>query len=50
MNNNGLAMIVGGLVVVVAALLYFGTSPFRADGDRDIDVTIETPAAPAPAD
>ena len=51
MNNNGLAMIVGGLVVVVAAFLFFGTNVFRGhgDADRDINVTIETPAAPAPA-
>ena len=47
MNNNGLAMIVGGLVVIVAAFLFFGTNVFRGDGDRDINVTIETPAAPA---
>jgi hypothetical protein len=48
MNNNGLAMIVGGLVVVVAVLLYFGTDIFhRGGGDKDINVTIEAPAAPA---
>ncbi len=48
MNNNGLAMIVGGLVIAVAALLYFGTGMFRhGGGDKDINVTIETPAAPA---
>ena len=50
-NNNGLAMIVGGLVVVVAVFLYFGTNVFRGGGaDRDINITVETPApAPAPA-
>ena len=48
MNNNGLAMIVGGLVVAVAVLLYFGTGIFRSGGgDKDIKVTIEAPAAPA---
>jgi hypothetical protein len=49
MNNNGLALIVGGLVVVVAAFLFFGTNVFRRGGpDRDINITVETPA-PAPA-
>lgn len=47
MNTNSLAMIVGGLVVVVAAFLFFGTNVFRGDADRDINVTIETPAPPA---
>jgi hypothetical protein len=47
MNNNGLALIVGGLVVVVAAFLFFGTNVFRGDGDRDINVTIEAPVPPA---
>lgn len=47
MNNNGLAMIVGGLVVIVAAFLYFGTNVFRGDGEPDVNVTIETPAVPA---
>jgi hypothetical protein len=47
MNNNGLALIVGALVVVVAAMLYFGTGMFRGGGgESDINVTIETPAAP----
>ncbi len=49
MNNNGLAMIVGGLVVAVGLFLYFGTHVFRGGGvDHDIDITVETPA-PAPA-
>jgi hypothetical protein len=47
MNNNGLAMIVGGLVVVVAVLLYFGADMFRGHADKDINVTIEAPAAPS---
>lgn len=46
MNNNGLAFIVGGLVVAVAAFIFFGTGMFRAD-DNDIDVKIELPDAPA---
>ncbi len=47
MNNNGLAMIVGGLVVVVAVLLYFGTGMFGGHAEKDINVTIEAPAAPS---
>jgi hypothetical protein len=47
MNNNGLAFIVGGLVVVVAAILYFGTGMFRAH-DNDVDIKVELPA-PQPA-
>jgi hypothetical protein len=47
MNTNGLAMIVGGLVVVVAVFIFFGTDLIRGDRDRDINVTIEAPAAPA---
>jgi hypothetical protein len=48
MNNNGLAMIVGGLVVVVGLMLYFGTDVFRGGGaDKDINVKIEAPAAPS---
>jgi len=47
MNNNGLALIVGGLVVVVAAFLFFGTDVFRGGNDPDINVTIENPVAPA---
>ena len=51
MNSNGLALIVGALVIAVAALVYFNTDLFRSrgGGDHDINVTIETPAAPAPA-
>lgn len=44
MNNNGLAMIVGGLVVIVAVFVWFGTDMFR-DRDRDINVEIELPSA-----
>lgn len=47
MNNNGLAMIVGGLAVIVAVFIYFGTDILRDRGDGDIDVTIEAPAAPS---
>ena len=47
MNNNGLAMIVGGLVVLVAALLYVGADMFRGDAHKDINVTIEAPAPPS---
>ena len=46
MNNNGLALIVGGLVVVVAAFVIFGTDLIRQD-DNDINVKIELPDAPA---
>jgi hypothetical protein len=46
-DNSGLAMIVGGLVVVVAAFIYFGTDLFsRGDRDADINVKIEAPAEP----
>ena len=46
-DNSGLAMIVGGLVVIVAAFIFFGTDLFsRGDGDADINVKIETPAEP----
>jgi hypothetical protein len=44
MNNNGLAMIVGGLVVIVGLILFFGTDVFRGGGDKDINVKIEAPA------
>jgi hypothetical protein len=47
-GNTGLALIVGGLVVIVALFFFFGgVDIFRGGGDRDIDVQIETPAAPA---
>ena len=46
MNDNGLAFIVGGLVVIVAAFIYFGTETFRAD-DNEVDIKIEAPATPA---
>jgi hypothetical protein len=49
-DNSGLALIVGGLVVVVAAFIFFGTDMFRGGGggaDHDVNVKIETPAAPA---
>ena len=47
-DNSGLAMIVGGLVVVVAAFIYFGTDLFsRGDRDADIKVQIEEPADPS---
>ncbi len=49
MNNNGLAMIVGGLVVAVGLLFYFGTDIFRSGGGggKDINVKIEAPAPPS---
>jgi hypothetical protein len=48
-GNTGLAMIVGGLVVIVALFFVFGgVDIFRGGGDgADLDVQIETPAAPA---
>jgi hypothetical protein len=47
-DNSGLAMIVGGLVVIVAAFIFFGTDLFRrGDGDQDINVRIEEPSTPS---
>ena len=49
-GNTGLALIVGGLVVVVVLFFVFGgVDIFPGGGDRDIDVTLETPAPTAPA-
>ena len=45
-DNSGLALIVGGLVVIVGVFLFFGTDMFRGGGDGDIDVKIEAPAVP----
>ena len=45
-SNTGLALIVGGLVVIVALFFVFGgVDIFRGGGgpDRDVDVTIEAP-------
>jgi hypothetical protein len=49
-GNTGLAMIVGGLVVIVVLFFVFGgVDIFRGGGGdgADLDVQIETPAAPA---
>ena len=45
MNTNGLAFIVGALVIVVAAFVFLGTDTFRRD--NDVNVTIDLPDAPA---
>ena len=48
-SNTGLALIVGGLVVIVALFFVFGgVDIFRGGGpDRDVDVTIEAPQVEA---
>ena len=50
-SNTGLALIVGGLVVIVALFFVFGgVDIFRGGGggpDRDVDVTIEAPRVEA---
>lgn len=48
MNNNGLAFIVGALVIVVGAILFFGMGSFRND-DNDVNVKIDLPDAPTPS-
>ena len=49
-GNTGLALIVGGLVVVVVLFFVFGgVDIFPGGGDRDIDVSLETPAPTTPA-
>jgi hypothetical protein len=49
-GNTGLALIVGGLVVIVALFFVFGGFPFGGgDGpDRDVDVSIEAPQVETP--
>jgi len=48
-GNTGLALIVGGLVVIVALFFVFGGDFFSGGGaDRDIDVKIETPQVETP--
>jgi hypothetical protein len=48
-GNTGLAMIVGGLVVLVGLFFFFGGADIFRGGapDRDIDVKIEAPQAPS---
>ena len=50
-GNTGLALIVGGLVVLVALFFIFGPVDLfdrgGGDGGGDLNVTVETPAAPA---
>ena len=51
-GNTGLAMIVGGLVVLVALFFLFGGVDIfdgGGGGAPDVNVTVDTPAAPAPA-
>ena len=45
MNSNGLAFIIGALVIVVGAIVFFGTGTFRND-DNDVNVRIDLPDAP----
>jgi hypothetical protein len=49
-GNTGLALIVGGLVVIVALFFVFGgLDVFRGGGDGvDLDVQVEAPAIEAP--
>ena len=49
-GNTGLALIVGGLVVVVVLFLAFGgVDIFRGGGDGELDVSVQAPAPTAPA-
>jgi hypothetical protein len=48
MNNNGLAFIIGALVIVVGAIVFFGMGSFRND-DSDLNVRIDLPDAPTPS-
>jgi hypothetical protein len=52
-GNTGLAMIVGGLVVIVALFFIFGPVDIfdrgGGGGGADIDVTLQEAPAPAPA-
>ena len=48
-GNTGLAFIVGGLLVVVVLFFVFGgVDIFPGGADRDVDVSIQSPAPPAP--
>ena len=49
-GNTGLALIVGGLVVVVVLFFVFGgVDVFRGGGDSaDLDVSVEVPAVDVP--
>ena len=51
-GNTGLALIVGGLVVLVALFFVFGGVDIFSGGGGsgpDVNVTVDAPAAPAPA-
>lgn len=48
-SNTGLAMIVGGLVVIVVLFFVFGGADMfgRGGGGADVNVTLDAPDAPA---
>ena len=51
-GNTGLALIVGGLVVLVALFFVFGGVDIfngGGGGGPDVNVTVDAPAVPAPA-
>ena len=50
-GNTGLALIVGGLLVVVVLFFAFGgVNIFSGGGDGEIDVSVQAPAPTAPAE
>ena len=50
-GNTGLALIVGGLLVIVVLFFVFGgVDVFRGGGgDGEVDVSVQAPAPAAPA-
>jgi hypothetical protein len=50
-GNTGLALIVGGLVVVVVLFFVFGGFDiFQGGGDGEVDVSIQAPVPTAPSE
>jgi len=50
-GNTGLALIVGGLLVVVVLFFAFGgVDIFSGTGDGEVDVSVQAPAPAAPTE